>query len=79
MNKAVISIHQAKSNLSKLVKRAAAGEQILIGGYGRAEAVLSSIDSLSERKLGLMKGEFTVPDDFDDPLPQDVLQAMAIE
>ena len=79
MSQTVVPIHQAKTNLSQLVKRAAEGERILIGSYGRPEAVLASLDILPERKLGLMKGEFIVPDDFDDPLPIDILQSIGIE
>ena len=46
MSPAVVPMHQAKSSLSQLVKRAADGETIFIGGYGRAEAVLISAVSV---------------------------------
>lgn len=75
--KAVIPIHQAKSTLSQLVKRASEGETILIGAYGHASAKLVSVDAVPQPKriIGSMKGILTVPDDFDSPLPNDLLDA----
>jgi antitoxin (DNA-binding transcriptional repressor) of toxin-antitoxin stability system len=72
----VISMHQAKSHLSQLVKRAAAGELVYIGGYGRVEAVLVSPTVLAKKtrkRIGLLAGKLIVPEDFDAPLPDDVL------
>ena len=67
----VISMHQAKSNLSSLVKRAAAGETLLIGAYGHAEAMLVPINKEPiKKKIGLLAGKLQVPDDFNQPLPQ---------
>lgn len=76
MTTTIIPMHQAKSSLSQLVKRAASGETIFIGSYGRAEAVLmSAADSMPKKRLGLLEGKLTIPDGFDDPLPPDVLAA----
>ena len=41
----VITMHQAKNNVSSLVKRAAAGETVLIGAYGHAQAMLVQVNS----------------------------------
>ena len=73
----VIPIHQAKTNLSQLVRRAAEGEIILIGAYGNATAKLVAVDQAEKPKkiFGAMKEEFEVPDDFDAPLPDDLLDA----
>lgn len=72
----IIPMHQAKSTLSQLVKRAACGETIFIGSYGRAEAVLTSAASARPKKrLGLLAGKLTVPEDFDAPLPPEILAA----
>jgi len=80
MSTIVVPIHQAKSSLSQLVKRAAGGETILIGSYGRAEAVLSSAAGARPKKrLGLLQGKLNIPDDFDAPLPPDILAAFAGE
>jgi hypothetical protein len=73
-----VPIHKAKSTLSQLVKRAAAGETIYIGGYGKAEAVLLSADSLSKKSImgayGCMKGKI-LPEGWEDPLPDGVIES----
>jgi prevent-host-death family protein len=75
-----ISIHEAKSNLSKLVKRAAAGETIYIGAYGKAEAVLTAVEpaeqraKLREEAFGCMKGKMVLHKGWDDPLPDDIIE-----
>ena len=76
MSTTIVPMHQAKSSLSQLVKRAASGETIFIGSYGRAEAVLTSAAVAKPKKrLGLLEGKLTVPDDFDAPLPPELLAA----
>ena len=71
----VISMHQAKSTLSQLVQRAAAGETVLIGPKGHALVKLTRLDAPAtpKRRLGLLKGRLVVPADFDAPLPSEVL------
>lgn len=73
----VISMHQAKSNLSSLVKRAANGEYILIGAYGKAEAMLipASTEPKVKKRIGVLVGKLIVPDDFDAPLPDEIQAA----
>ena len=68
----VIPMHQAKSNLSSLVKRAANGETLLIGAYGHAEAMLVPI-TMYKKKIGLLAGKLIVPEDFNSPLPEAVI------
>jgi prevent-host-death family protein len=73
-----IPIHEAKSTLSQLVKRAAAGELIYIGAYGRPEAVLMRAGKLTGKKpvgeaIGCMKGKIQMAGDFDAPLPEELL------
>jgi prevent-host-death family protein len=78
---ATIPIHEAKSNLSKLVKRAAAGETIYIGAYGKPEAALTVADpgrinaQLRKKAFGCMKGKITLPEGWDDPLPDDIVDS----
>lgn len=71
----VVSMHQAKSALSQLVSRAAQGETIYIGAYGQAQAKIVPIDyeEKQPKKIGLLAGRLVVPDDFDEPLPEEVL------
>lgn len=51
----VIKIYEAKTNLSKLVKKAQAGETIYIGAYGQPQAVISPIPAKKPLKLGIWK------------------------
>ena len=74
-----IPIHEAKSNLSKLIKRAAAGETIYIGAYGKPEAALSAVSPEKQRAelrkaaFGCMKGKMILHEGWDDPLPDDII------
>jgi prevent-host-death family protein len=66
------NIHQAKTHFSKLVERAAAGEEIIIGKAGKPVARLVPYkESPPQRKPGSMKGKIRIARDFDD-LPDDV-------
>ncbi|MGV3654823.1 MAG: type II toxin-antitoxin system Phd/YefM family antitoxin [Noviherbaspirillum sp.] len=68
-------MHQAKSTLSQLVKRAAQGETIFLGAYGKVEAKLVPADfgARPPKRIGILAGKLTVPEDFDAPLPDDIL------
>ena len=72
---AAVNIHQAKTNLSRLVERAEAGEEIVIARAGKPAARLVPLDrETRERKLGLWKGRIRVSDDFDQ-LPDELAAA----
>ena len=73
----VTPMHQAKSNLSSLVKRAAAGKTLMIGAYGHAESMLVPINSNMplKKKIGLLACNLIVPDDFNSPLPKDIVNS----
>ncbi len=64
-----VNIHEAKTHLSRFVDRAAAGEEILIARSGKplARLVALASDMNKPRTLGLGKGRFTLPADFDRP------------
>ncbi len=69
------NIHEAKTHFSKLVERAAAGEEIIIGKAGKPVARLVPYREVpSKRAPGSMKGKIRMARDFDD-LPDDVLAA----
>jgi prevent-host-death family protein len=73
---ATVNIHEAKTHLSRLVERAAAGEEIVIARNGRPVARLIGLqEDDSPRVPGSMRGLITIADDFDDPLPPDLLAA----
>ena len=69
-----INVHEAKTHLSRLLTRVSAGEEIIISKAGKPVARLSAWrEPVLKRKPGLDKGKFLVPDDFDAPLPAEVL------
>ena len=68
-----VNIHEAKTHLSRLLERVALGEEVIIAKAGKPVAKLVRLDDQSKRRvLGSAKGEFRVPDDFNDPLPKDI-------
>jgi len=69
-----VNIHDAKTHFSRLVDAAASGEEIVIAKAGKPAARLVPITHPSvARKFGVMKGKVRIADDFDAPLPDDVL------
>jgi len=70
-----INIHQAKTQLSKLVEEAARGEEIIIAKAGKPIARLVPLEK-TERKLrtpGGMKGQIWIADNFDEPMSEEEL------
>ncbi|MGQ0570342.1 MAG: type II toxin-antitoxin system Phd/YefM family antitoxin [Armatimonadota bacterium] len=69
-----VNMHDAKTHLSRLVDQASAGEEILLAKAGKPVARLGPLQAVPRRRrLGALAGRLTVPDDFDAPLPEDVL------
>ncbi len=68
-----VNIHEAKTRLSQLLLRVAAGEEIVIARAGKPVAKLVPIRERVRRVLGTDRGRFEVPDDFDAPLDDTVL------
>lgn len=63
----VTNIHQAKTNLSQLIEKAVAGEEVIIAKAGKPVAkIVAHTQILKPRTPGLWKGKITVADDFDD-------------
>ena len=61
-----VNIHEAKTQLSKLVDRAAKGEPFIIAKAGKPLVKVVALDApAAPRRLGFMDGQFEVPDDFD--------------
>lgn len=70
----IINIHEAKTHLSRIVDEVAAGTEVIIAKAGKPLARLSPISApVKKKKLGLLKGKVKVSDDFNAPLPDDVL------
>jgi prevent-host-death family protein len=70
---ATVNVHEAKTHLSKLLARVAAGEEIIIAKAGQPIARLSPVKQVSgKRKLGNAAGKAWMAEDFDAPLPEDL-------
>ena len=71
----IVNMHDAKTHLSRLVERAANGEEIIIGNAGRPRARLVAYEPrLTPRSPGSMRGKVELAEDFDDT-PDDILDA----
>ena len=69
-----VNVHEAKTHLSRLLERVAAGEEIIISKANKPMAKLTPLSKPQmDRVPGLDKGVIKIPDDFDAPLPEDVL------
>lgn len=68
-----VGVHEAKTHLSRLLRRVAAGEEIVILRGGQPVARLVPFGGPARREMGFDAGVVTVPDDFDAPLTDDVL------
>jgi prevent-host-death family protein len=73
MVREAVSLYRAKTTLSALVDRASEGEEIVITKSGKPKAKLVPLEDVRpQRTPGRGRGEWTVRDDFDAPLPEDV-------
>lgn len=71
-----VGVHEAKSTLSRLLRRVAAGEEIVITRGGHPVAKLVPAEGTAPRTLGEDRGRYRVPDDFNTPLPDELLDAL---
>ncbi len=72
-----VNLYEAKTQLSSLVERAAKGEEIVIAKAGKPKVRLVPVEPSGKglRQPGGLKGKIWIADDFDDPLPDDILDA----
>ena len=69
-----VNVHEAKTHLSRLLGRVGRGEEIVIARAGRPVARLLPVGRpKEERVLGLDRDTVVIADDFDAPLPDDLL------
>jgi antitoxin (DNA-binding transcriptional repressor) of toxin-antitoxin stability system len=60
-----VNIHEAKTQLSRLIERAVKGETFIIAKAGKPLVKVEALDAPAvPQRLGFMKGEFTIPKDF---------------
>ena len=68
-----VNIHEAKTQLSKLVARAAAGEDIIVAKGGTPIARLGPLEEApKKRRLGWLQGQIDAPDDIKTPFKRDI-------
>lgn len=67
-----VSVHEAKTHLSRLLQRVEAGEEVVIARAGEPVARLVPVSKTMPRQPGRLKGLIRIGDDFDDPLPADL-------
>lgn len=70
-----VGVHEAKTRLSELLRLVDAGEEVEIQRSGEPVARLVPVSGRRARTFGIDAGRLHVPDDFDAPLPEDVLDA----
>jgi len=76
MATAIVNLYEAKTSLSKLVDRAAAGEEIIIAKAGKPLARLTSFPKGGKPRVpGGWEGRVKIAPDFDEPLPDELLDA----
>ena len=65
-----VNVHEAKTQLSRLLQAVEAGEEVVIARAGQPVARLDSfVPVVARRRFGMLAGRYTVPPDFDAPLP----------
>jgi len=69
-----INIHHAKTNLSRLIERAAKGDEVVISRAGKPVARLVPVKAARRRK-GLLKNKIKIRPSFYKPLPEEVIAA----
>lgn len=70
----IVTVHTAKTNLSKLIEQACAGEEIIIARGSQPVVKLVPLEQHPPRRqFGALRGKLVVPPEFFEPLPDDEL------
>lgn len=67
-----VSVHEAKTHLSRLLQRVEAGEEVVITRGGEPIARIVPLKTTLPREPGRLKGAVKIADDFDAPLPEEL-------
>ena len=70
----VVNVGKAKTQLSQLVARAEAGEEVVIARRGKPAVRLVACKLRKKRRAGRLEGKVVIPDNFFDPLPEEELK-----
>ena len=74
MNTQTVNIKEARAHLSRLLEQVATGTEVIIAKAGKPVARVSRIEEHKSRiRFGVLKGKAKISDDFDAPLPEDIL------
>jgi prevent-host-death family protein len=72
----MVNVHEAKTHLSRLLARVARGEEILIARSGKPIArLVPVVPAAGPRRLGIDRNRAAIAEDFDAPLPDDIVEA----
>ena len=72
----MVNVHEAKTHLSKLLEQVRMGEEVVIAKSGKPVARLVAIEGPRKRREpGSAKGTLSYSDDFDAPLPEEILDS----
>ncbi|MDE0389006.1 MAG: type II toxin-antitoxin system prevent-host-death family antitoxin [Rhodospirillales bacterium] len=71
----VVNVHEAKTQLSRLLARVESGEEVVIARRGEPVARLVACKPRGKRRPDVLKGKAVITDEFFDPLPEDELRA----
>ena len=70
-----VNVHQAKTQLSRLLAQVEAGEEVVIARNGKPVARLVGCERRGKRRFGALAGRIAIDDSFFDPLPEAELSA----
>ena len=71
----VVNVHQAKTQLSRLLAQVEAGEEVVVARRGKPVARLVAFEPRGKRRPDILKGKVIIPDNFFDPLPEEELKS----
>lgn len=71
----IVTIHQAKTQLSRLIAQAMVGEEVVIAKGAMPKVRLTPVSPVKQRQFGALKGVVSLDNSFFEPLPEDELAA----
>lgn len=71
-NLEIVNIHDAKTNLSRLVDQASKGQSFIIARAGKPLVKVIAIQDAPVKRRGMLKGLYTIPDDIDTPFAAEI-------
>ncbi len=75
-----VNMHDAKTHLSRLIDAAAKGEPFIIAKAGKPMVKVVPIDApKAPQRLGFLRGQFSVPDDFDTMFQEEIEQMFGVD